>query len=212
MDFFEVVHSQRSIRQYKPDPVPDEMIWQIIEAATRAPSGSNLQPWIWWVIKDERMRQIISKAVSARMASTEAREQRLRDVEAMADTSRRTMMVKATKFIEDIAVAPVFIIPCLVGVTSPVSDPRSLLAGSSIYGAVQNLMLAARALGLGTVLTTFNSFMESTLHEELQLPPDVVPTSIIPVGYPDGQKFGPTTRKPVETVTYWDEWGSVLPR
>ena len=81
-------------------------------------------------------------------------------------------------------------------------------ARASIYGAVQNFMLAGRALGIGSVLTTFNRYIEETLRRELGLPEEVVPACVIPVGYPDGQRFGPTTRRPAESVTYWDAWGS----
>jgi len=85
------------------------------------------------------------------------------------------------------------------------------LAGSSIYAAVQNLMLAGRALGLGTLLTTFNARIEDVLRAEFSLPDDTKPVAVIPVGYPDGQRFGPTTRKPVESVTFWDQWGATRP-
>jgi len=103
MEFFEVVHSQRSIGKFKPDPVPEEAIWKMLDAAIRAPSRSNTQPWGF-----------------------------------------------------NVTSAPVLIIACLVALTSPTSDINSLFAGASIDAAVQNLMLAARAQDLGTVLTTFS--------------------------------------------------------
>jgi F420 biosynthesis protein FbiB-like protein len=207
MDFFEVVHTQRSIRRFKPDPVPPEAIRKMIDAAIRAPSGSNTQPWIWLVVQDQAKREAIARAVRQYFEEAGSLENMRRDAEQLEDPIRRRMMVGAADFFENVAAAPVLIIPCLVGITSPVTDGMSLLAGSSIYGAVQNLMLAARAQGLGTVLTTFNSFMEETLRSEFHLPQEAVPACIIPVGYPDGQRFGPTSRKPVETVTYWDDWG-----
>jgi nitroreductase len=93
-----------------------------------------------------------------------------------------------------------------------VSDINDLFAGSSIYGAVQNLMLAARAQGLGTVLTTFNIVHEELIRKEFGLPDNARPVAIVPVGYPEGQRFGPTNRKPAETVTYWDSWSSTKDR
>ena len=207
MDFFDVVHTQRSIRRFKPDPVPQEAIWKMIDAAIRAPSGGNLQEWIWLVTQDQAKREIIARAVREEFESAGMLEEMRRNTQEMEDPTRGRMLLQAIKFIENVAAAPVLIIPCLVGITSPVSDARNLLAGSSIYGAVQNLMLAARAQGLGTVLTTFNSFIEETLRKEFHMPEEAVPVCIVPVGYPDGQRFGPTTRKPVESVTYWDDWG-----
>jgi nitroreductase len=208
MDFFEVVHTQRSIRRFKPDPVPDDAIWQILDAAIRAPSGSNTQPWAWLVVREPEHRQAIADAVRARMGDA---EQGRREAMQM-DPTRRRMRLASIAFREDVASAPVLIIPCLMNPSSPTSNANSLFAGSSIYGAVQNMMLAARALGLGTVLTTFNTAIEDTLRERFNLPDGAKPVAVIPLGYPDGQSFGPTTRKPVESVTFWDGWNATRER
>jgi F420 biosynthesis protein FbiB-like protein len=208
MDFFDVVHTQRSIRRFKPDPVPDEMLWKMIDAAIRAPSGGNTQPWAWLIVRDQDKRKVIADAVKGDPAEVEARRQ-----EAMSfDPTRRRMRLASIAFREDVMQAPVLIIPCLVNPTSPTRDINSLFAGSSIYGAVQNMMLAARAQGLGTVLTTFNTAIEDVIRREFSLPNDAKPVATIPVGYPDNQNFGPTTRRPVEEVTYWDGWNQTHPR
>jgi nitroreductase len=142
MEFFEVVHTQRSIRQFKPDPVPDEAIWKILDAAIRAPSGSNTQPWAFLVVRDADRRQVIAQAVRERM---EDPVRRRAEAEQM-DPVRRRMRLASIAFRENVASAPLLIIPCLVAPTSPSRDMHSLYAGSSINGAVQNLMLAtARA-------------------------------------------------------------------
>ena len=205
MDFFEVVHTQRAIRKFKPDPVPQEALWRMIDAAIRAPSGGNTQPWSFLVVTDPARRKVISDAVAA--GNTDAEERR---AEAMGfDPTRRRMRLGSIAFRENVAAAPCLIIPCLVSPTSPTSDMDSLFAGSSIYGAVQNMMLAARALGLGTLMTTFNIAIEPVIRSEFGLPDAAKPVAVIPVGYPaEGEKFGPTTRKPVETVTFWDGWGN----
>ena len=204
MDFFEVVHSQRSIRRFKADPVPDEAIWQIIDAAIRAPSGSNTQAWAWLIVQDAAKREAIAQAVRSSMGDLEETKRGA----AQMEPSEQRMLLGALAFIEDVASAPVLVIPCLVNPTSPTNDVNSLFAGSSIYGAVQNMMLAARAIGLGTVLTTLNMAIEDTIRALFELPDDAKPVAFIPLGYPDGQRFGPTTRKPVESVTYWDAWGA----
>jgi nitroreductase len=204
MDFFDVVHTQRAIRKFRPDPVPQEAIWRMIDAAIRAPSGGNTQPWAFLVLTDPAKRKVISDAVAAGNTDAEARR-----AEAMTfDPARRRMRLGSIAFRENVAAAPCLIIPCLVKPTSPTSDMTSLFAGSSIYGAVQNMMLTARALGLGTLMTTFNVAIEPLLRKEFGLPEDAKPVAVIPVGYPaEGERFGPTTRKPVESVTYWDGWG-----
>ncbi len=212
MDFFEVIHTQRSIRRFKPDPVPDDVIWKMIDAAIRAPSGSNLQPWVWLVVRDQAKREAVARAVRERLEAEGRLQEMRRNAEQLETASRRLSVRRAVELFENLAAAPVLIIPCLIGVTSPVSEARSLFAGSSIYGAVQNLMLAARALGVGTVLTTPNIYVEEMLVKEFHLPENAIPACIIPVGFPDGQRFGPTTRKPAETVTYWDDWGAAADR
>ena len=207
MEYFEVVHTQRAIRSFKPDPVPDDLLWQALDAAIRAPSGSNTQPWRWMVVRDRAKIKAIAKATEEGLEKRSGLARMRQEAESLDDPVRRRSRMRFLNFVTDFGGAPVVVVPCLVNVTSPVTDARSLLAGSSIYGAVQNLMLAARALGLGTVLTTFNSFIEDTLRRELQLPHDVVPACVIPMGFPNAERFGPTTRKPIETVTYWDTWG-----
>jgi F420 biosynthesis protein FbiB-like protein len=205
MDFFEVVHTQRAIRRFKPDPVPPELIHRMIDAAIRAPSGGNTQPWAFLVVSDAEKRGAIADAVKAGLTDAEERRR-----EAMTfDPTRRRMRLGSIAFRENVASAPVLIIPCLVSPSSPTSDVSSLFAGSSIYGAVQNMMLAARALGLGTLMTTFNIAIEPVIRKAFGLPDEAKPVAVIPVGYPaEGERFGPTTRKPAESVTYWDGWGS----
>ena len=203
MDFFDVVFTQRSIRQFKPEPVPDEALWKILDAAIRAPSGSNEQAWSFLVVRDPDKREIIARAVRERMGDPVVGRAEAEHL----DPVRKRMRLASIAFRENVSAAPVLIIPCLVAPTSPTTDVNSLFAGSSIYAAVQNLMLAARALDLGTVLTTFNIRIEDVLRREFGIPDDAKPVAVIPVGYPDGQRFGPTTRKPVESVTFWDGWG-----
>jgi F420 biosynthesis protein FbiB-like protein len=209
VDFFEVLHTQRSIRHFKPDPVPDDAIWKMIDAAIRAPSGGNTQPWAWLVISDPAKKQALADAVREGLGDL---DKALEAADQLPTASQRRMRRASVTFRSDVASAPVIIIPCLVHPTSPSSDMTSIWAGSSIYGAVQNMMLAARAQGLGTVLTTFNIALEDLIRKEYGLPDDARPVAVIPVGYPDGQTFGPTTRKAVDTVTYWDGWGNTKAR
>ena len=206
MDFFEVIYTQRSIRRFKPDTVPEEAIWKMIDAAIRGPSGSNSQPWAWLVIRDEEKKRRLADAVRARFEEGGNLQRMRENARGIDDPTRRRMMEGAIEFFSDIAAAPVLIIPCLVNPTSPVNDMNSLFVGSSIYGAVQNLMLAARAQGLGTVLTTFNIGLEDLIRQEFGVPENARPVAVVPVGYPRDQRFGPTSRRPAEEVTYWDSW------
>ena len=204
-DIWETLYTQRAIRAWKTDPVPEELIWKVIEAGTKAPSGTNTQPWGFVVIQDDAIRQAISDQLHEGLKGIEGLQQMLEQGSQSADKTSRLMLKGAQRLFTNLASAPVFIIPCLYQVSSPA--PEGLLSGSSIYGAVQNMLLAARALGLGTVMTTFQMAAEQILRERCNLPDDATPVALIPMGYPDA-KFGPTTRKPVETVTHWEQWGT----
>lgn len=204
-DLWEAMSTARAIRYFRPDPVPDDLLQRCIEGATRAPSGTNLQPWGFVIVKDDAMRARIAESVRQRFMSSEQLQQYLEAGRTSDDPSKRIMMTGVSNIVSNLDSAPVFIFPCLTSASSPA--PRGLLAGSSIYLAVQNLLLTARGLGLGTVMTTFQSAMVEDLTDWLKLPPDTVPVALIPLGYP-AVKFGPVKRKPTEEVTHWETWGS----
>lgn len=196
---YELMNTQRAIRRFKPDPVPDEVIERLIFAATRAASGSNLQPWAFIVVKDDAKRQTIAQALKALF---EARGT-LADPSTIEDPMRRRMMEGVVALFSNFAQAPVTIIPCLVNATSPAPD--GLVAGSSIYPSVQNLLLAARAEGLGTVMTTPQTGILDTLRAELNIPEGAMPVAMIPLGYP-AVPFGPVNRKPISEFIHWNGW------
>jgi len=199
---FEAIYSQRAIRRFRPDPVPRELLRRVIEAGTKAPSGTNRQPWAFLVVEDAADRAAISAALSAHLSENDGMRTYFERGAQSDDRSERLMLSGALALAKDVGIAPAIIIPCLY----PAGDDR-LLAGSSIYPAVQNILLAARGLGLGTVLTTFNAGIDAFLRELLAIPADAQPVALIPIGYPDG-RFGPTRRKPVEEVLFWGRWGA----
>ena len=160
------------------------------------------------VVQDEARPDTIAAAVRERFAARGFFESIQQRVDQADSEAVRRRMEDVLHFFSDVSEAPILVVPCLYRISSPTSDPHSLLAGTSIYGAVQNLMFAARAEGLGTVLTTFNMRIEDVLRREFNLPDDAKPVAVIPVGWPDGERFGPTTRRPVQDVTYWDAWNA----
>jgi len=207
-DIFEVIATQRAMRRLKPDPVPEEHIKKILWAATRAPNGGNVQPWRFLVITDPERKRALGRIYAeewARYRSMDNAASRAVSSDADRRSLERTFAAGdylAAHFHE----APVIIIPCgfLLAVNSGIAS------GSSIYPAVQNLMLAARALGLGTALTTLHRQREDDVRELLGIPPNAHIAAVIPVGYPMGH-FGSGPRLPVEAVTYWDQWGAKRP-
>ena len=163
-DLFEAIYSQRAIRYFAPDQVPDDLLWQVIEAATKAPSASNNQAWRFVIVRDDARRSAIAALLREVAPEGSPLVQRAMDGSKSSDRTIRLMRSGVLDLVRDLDHAPVFIIPCVY----PAPDPaaRGIRAGGSIYGAIQNLQLAARGLGLGTVLTGFDGIMGLWPHQE----------------------------------------------
>lgn len=219
---FEIMYSLRSMRRLKPDPVPDELVWNLIDAAVRAPSGGNTQPWRFLVIRDaekkrfiqERYRRGWDRYVQANLKAAAEAAVPMTEAEAAA---RAKMIGAATHLADHLHEAPVLLLVCMQPrkmdlPPDPESQPASPAAlYASIFPAVQNILLACRAHGLGATLTTLHLLYERAIKTKLGIPDDIETVALIPIGWPVG-KFGPTTRAPIETLTYWDTWGTTQRR
>lgn len=195
---FEAMYTLRSIRSYKPDPVSDELIGRVIEAATKATNGGNRQPWGFVVVKDPAKRAVIAGYVRQGYARMLAEERQRLGPDAPS------MYEGARPMIENFEQIPVLIFVCEAGVTG--QPGRS---AGSIFPAIQNLLLAARGLGLGGVLTVgFTVANWPEIKELLHMPEDANPLAMIPLGYPDKMRYGPTSRVPWREVTHWEQWGN----
>lgn len=204
-DLFEIISTTRSMRRLKSDPVPDGLIRKILEAGTCAPSGGNMQRWRFLLIKDAEIRKTVGGYY--KRAWDEQVGPRYRAGEPPPGTGRERflrMLDTAEYLASHIHEAPVWIIPCLEGATP------TRTAGSSIYPAVQNMLLAARALGLGATLTTLYLIFEQEVEAALGLPPDWHSYALLPIGYPIG-RFGPVRRTPLDAVVFEDRWGQPCP-
>ncbi|MCH7578579.1 MAG: nitroreductase family protein [Chloroflexi bacterium] len=203
MDIFEAINSQRAMRRLKPDPVPEELIWKLLDAAVKAPSGGNRQPWNFIVIRDDETKTKIAEWYLDGWNKTYGPVKQA----AMASPTTARTYASADHLANHLAEVPVLIIATFnTSGVAPVST-----SGASIYPAVQNLMLAARALGLGTTITTLHRSHEAEVKQLLGVPDGVDTMALIPLGYPVG-KFGPTNRIPTEKVVYWEKWGQARER
>ena len=199
MDFFDVANTQRAMRRLHSDPIPDADIWKILDAATKAPNGGNRQPWNFVVIRDaDAKTKIAAWYLEAwnKMYGGGVREAML------ADANMSKTWKSADYLANHMADVPVLVLATIK--KDMVAIGPTL--GASIYPAVQNLMLAARAIGLGTALTTLHKMHEDDVKQLLGIPDDVETMALIPVGRPKGQ-FGPVNRLPAEKVVFWDGWG-----
>lgn len=200
MDLFEAMETQRAIRRFRPDPVPDEAIEKILHAATRAPSGGNAQPWTFIVIRDPELKRRIGQLYQE--AGAEYARTRAAQAPAQPAPDPAGCRVRPPTPLWEV---PVLILVCRRTLYPPVATSTASLY-ASVYPAVQNILLAARALGLGTVLTTYFKLREAPIKEALGIPEDVEPVALIPLGYPRG-RFGPVRRRPWQEVTFFDRWG-----
>ena len=193
-DFFDVVLTQRATRRFTDDPVDDELVERCLQAATHAPSAENLQPWEFVVVRDPEVRRAIGELTrdawrAGGRAHSEGRlpTKLLDEVDEGAEGG--------------IAAAPVLVVVC--GSTER-ALPQTL--PSSVYPAVQNLLLAAHALGLGSAMTTLALLKGDELRDLLHLPPHLQPMAITPLGWP-AKPPGPPRREPVSSKAHRDRFG-----
>jgi len=206
MPLQEAMLTQRAIRRLKPDPVDDAIVLRCIELALRAPTGSNGQNWEFVVVKDrERIAQLARRNRQSWSLYGGIGRMQNRDNEPM-QRILDAVQWQAEHFEE----VPVVVVPCLRGNRVPFM-PMPPFASSSYYGSiypsVQNLLLAARAMGLGAALVTLPLWSTTSARRILGLPASVMPCCVVPMGWPQG-RYGPTTRKPVGEVTHLDRYGN----
>jgi nitroreductase len=193
--FFAVAHRQRACRDFLPDPVPDADVGQMLAAAVCAPSAENRQPWSFVVVRDADTRAAIAGLVErAWREGAAAYEQHRLEPRVYADVEAGALAGFGT--------APVLVV--VAGDTSAV--PAAALP-SSMFPAIQNLLLAATALGYGSALTTLALVHERELRARLELPPRVQPFAVVPIGRP-ARRLGPPGRSPAAERTHRDRWGA----
>ncbi|MPY94473.1 MAG: nitroreductase [Acidimicrobiia bacterium] len=198
MDVFEVMGTARAIRYLRADPVQPELVEKLIWAATRASSPGNSQQWGFVVVTDADKKARIGGAIADAFSGT------FRDPGPDADRSVRLMLRGAKALAEGLATAPVLILVC-GRMAYPRGNPDELMVWSACYPAAQNLIVAARGLGLGATFTTFQRRAEHVVRETLGIPDDVRMAALIPIGWPD-RPHGPVNRRPVDEVIHWEAW------
>jgi nitroreductase len=200
---FDIMHTTRAMRRLKPDPVPDDLIVRILDAGIRAPNGGNFQTWHFVVVKDMAIKKavqaIYKKAfddiISPRYASAAP--------PPGSDAGKYHRQHLAVEYLtEHYHEAPVWIVACI----NHGDKQAGRMSGASIYPAVQNMLLAARALGLGASLTTRHMFYAEEADAALELPPGYLSYAILPIGHPMGN-FGPTGRGDLKDFVSLDKVG-----
>lgn len=206
----EAIYTTGSVRYFRPEPIPDDVIVKLIEAGTRAPSGGNAQSWRFLVVKDPAQRARVG-ALYKEAWDEYSPPGRLA---AISDPRERRRVESAyhlgAHMGDEPPVLVLFCAPRQQSAAGAAAKPAATrTAGGSIYPAVQNMLLAARAFGIGGCLTTIHLFREAQVKAALGIPDEVDTYALVPLGYPV-QPFTRLRRKPVSEVSYRDRWGEPL--
>jgi nitroreductase len=199
---FDVLGTARAIRYLLPDPVSDDHVQALVWAATRASSADNTQPWRFVAVTDQAQRQRVADAVSDFGEFS-------RDLAEPGDaTSARTRQA-ATHLQRNLASAPLLLFVCGRN-DYPAVRPQERYLWSALFAATQNVVVAARALGLSAVFTMLHVANPSGVRSVLGVPPEYKIASMLVVGWP-ARPPGPVTRRPVPDVIFTDAWPSSSP-
>ena len=205
MDIFDVIYNCRAMRRLDTKPVPAELLVKLVGAANQAASGSNMQRARWIVVTDTAVKKILADLNRQGVESYIGPQTSRPDAVPHQSKEKRLRMLDAVIWqTEHMHEMPAIVMACME-FGSPITDKTITQGNGSIWPGIQNLLLAARALGLGATPTTLALGDRQAVAEALNLPDTMAAYCLIPVGYPLG-KFGPVTRKPVEEVMRWDQW------
>ncbi len=204
IDLLEGIATTRAIRRYTEDPIPEADLATILWHATRAPSGSNRQPFRFLVLRDgpvaREAKQVLGRSFRE-MWQVKLDQDGYEQGSGSDESSPKARMARTMQhFVDRFEATPVVVLPCLVRYRDP-----SPVEGASIYPACQNLLLAARALGYGGVMTTWHLLVEAELRSLLDIPEEVFMAATIPLGRPAG-RHGPVRRRPLAELVYEDRW------
>jgi len=213
MDLYDAMSSCRAVRRLRPDPIPDDVLARLLQAAVWAPTGGNVQPWRVILVRDASAKHALGalyeKSWSQYSGQVRASLASLPD-ERRAPHERT--LAAGDHLAAHFAATPVIAIFCFDPKQMAITDAGlarpSVVGGGSVYPAVQNFLLAARAEGLGCVLTTLLCQHEAAVKALLAIPDGWGTCAAIPLGYPLRRGHGPLSRRPVDKLAYADRWGA----
>ena len=212
VDLYEAMSTLRAVRRLRQQPLPEDVLGRILQAAAWAPSGGNVQPWRVVVVRDAEKRRELGDLYRPQWAKY--RVGAVKGVERLEGTARakqERMLEAADQLGERMGEAPVILVFCFNPSRMAITDidlgRPTVVGGGSVYPAVQNVMLACRAEDVGCTLTTLLCYEETAVKSLLGIPEDWYTCGFIPIGYPELGGHGPISRRPVEKLAYADTWG-----
>ena len=212
-DIYEMMSTLRAVRRLRTDPIPDDVLDRVLQAACWAPTGGNVQPWRVIVVRSPERKQALADIYRpqwyAYLGGLEKRIAAM-DPDQQAAWGRTTL---AGNYLADnLQDAPVILMfiadPRNMAITDAKLDRISMVGGGSVYTAVQNSMLAARTEGLGCALTTLHCIREPEVKAVLDIPDKWATLAMVPLGYPVGKGHGSITRQPPSALAFDDTFGA----
>jgi nitroreductase len=215
LGLYEAMRTTRAVRRLRPDPIPDAVLRRVLEAATWAPSGGNRQPWRVIVVRNAETKRALRDLYQGPWGPYAARQRaQIAKLPASSRAKGERSLAAGDFLAAHLHEAPVIAVFCfdpeLLAITDAHLPRPSIVGGASVYPAVQNLLLACRAEGLGCVLTTLLCVAEAEIRRLLDIPEPWATAAFVPIGYPQRGGHGAVSRKPVEAMAFVDRWGAAL--
>jgi nitroreductase len=209
MEFREVIETTGTCRYYRPDPIPDDVLRRVLDAARWAPTGGNRQGVRFIAVRDAAKRRQLEDWYLPLWTQYVGR------ATARPGAPIPRLLANADHMAHHLHEVPVLIVVCAqladLLATDRHLDRLTIVGGASVYPSVQNLLLAARAEGLGTALTTLLCAMEPQVKQLLGIPDGIATAAMIPMGYPAKPFPKRLARRPLDETCFADAWGSALP-
>jgi len=213
MELYEAMSTLRAVRRLRPDPIPDDVLDRVLQAAAWAPSGGNVQPFRILVVKSPaKLKTIQSWYQQEWDRYIEPLRNSISDLDNDAAVNSNKIIKAGDYLAHHLAEVPALLIFCFnpkhMAITDADLNRPSVVGGGSVYTAVQNVMLACRQEGLGCVLTTLLCYQEQAIKQLLNIPEEWGTCAHVPIGYPVLKGHGPISRRPVAKLVFQDSWGS----
>ena len=212
---YEAMSTLRAVRRLRDDPIPDDVLDRVLQAAAWAPTGGNVQPWRVIVVREAGLKQRLGELYAARWGAYSKQHRAMLEAAPEAIRTKQEKMLRSGDHLaQHFGETPAVFVFCFNPKNMAITDEKlkrvSVVGGASIYTAVQNLLLGCRAEGLGCVLTTLLCECESEVREILDIPEPWGTAAAVPVGYPLGKGHGPISRRPVAKLAYSDRFGTAF--
>lgn len=215
IDLYDAMSTLRAVRRLRPDPISDDVLRRVLDATRYAPTGGNRQPWRMVVVRKPESKQRLAELYAPPWAAyAKFHRSLLENVPDDVRAKQERMVAAGDYLAAHFAEAPVLVVFCFnpeeMAITDAKLDRPSVVGGGSVYPAVQNLLLACRAEGLGCVLTTLLCMCEDEVKSLLGIPDPWGTCAVIPIGYPVLAGHGPLSRRPLAKLAFDETWGQAL--